>query len=252
MIWQKQKCWFVSGHHPRNVWTLDSSKNDKPEHSYHLPSFSEQKKLSIKLQKSAVKAASWQSPESVHILCCKGFSLVHQKHSLWIYQVHNSVSNCLNIDLHWLAFESFLWQHAKNRLKKPLSREPPPKRPPAFQATPLNSVLMRLESWHGKLQLSKCHGPKGCKNKPRKPKEQHPWTLGAKSETKQNYVKQLSTKNCCTAPHLWKFLKTEMQGNSSMNPRPWFSFLQFLLDLLQTPRQRWLVIFLSKWRVCHS
>lgn len=40
----------------------------------------------------------------------------------------------------------------------PLSPEPPPKQPRAFQATPLNSVLMRLESWHGKLQLSKRHG----------------------------------------------------------------------------------------------
>lgn len=98
----------------RNAELCPATTQEKSDHSYqHLPSFSEQNKLSIKLQKTAVKAASWQSPESVHIFCCKGFSLsqFHQKHGLSINEVHNSalIGNfAYNICI-------YLWQHATNK-----------------------------------------------------------------------------------------------------------------------------------------
>ena len=173
---------------------MSATTQEMSDHSYqHLPSFSEQNKLSIKLQKTAVKAASWQSPESVHIFCCKGFSLsqIHQKHGLSINEVHNSalIGN----------FASNTCGHMQQtNSSTPLSPEPPPKRPQAFQATPLNSVLMRLESWHGKLQhLNVTDVWNGCKNKPRKPNKpqrskQHrttPLDAGGGKTTKTKWTK---------------------------------------------------------------
>lgn len=96
----------------------------------------------------------------------------------------------------------------------PLSPAPPPKRPQAFQATPLNSVLMRLESWHGKLQLSKRRGvwndaktnqESQTSHKDPNNTEQHFWTPEAKDNKKrneQNYIHKcysnLSTKTGCS------------------------------------------------------
>ncbi len=187
MIWRKQKCWFVSGHHPRNVRTLDSQVKTT---NLSIPIIC-QASPSKRSCPSSCKRQLWKQPADNPLKVSTYFAA---KASASFTK--NTAFESIRCTTQSQIVSILICIDSKNRLKKPLSRVPPPKRPPAFQATPLNSVLMRLESWHGKLQLSKCHGPKGCKNKPRKPKEQHPWTLGAKSETKQNYVKQL---HCSTS-----------------------------------------------------
>ena len=102
------KKWFGNN---RNAELCPATTQEMSDHSYqHLPSFSEQNKLSIKLQKTAVKAASWQSPESVHILCCKGFSLSQVLPKTWPF---NQWGAQLCID--WQFCIEYVWQHATNK-----------------------------------------------------------------------------------------------------------------------------------------
>jgi len=139
----------------------------------------------------------------------------------------------------------------------PLSPAPPPKRPQAFQATPLNSVLMRLESWHGKLQLSKRRGERNDAKQTRKAKQ------ATKIQTTQNntpgrwrrkttknemnktiliHVSNLSTKTGCNKKiiefiqALIFFFAVSSGSATDSSPVFWASFHGRQIDILRFPK----------------